>query len=82
MTAVVTALIGMIGSAFGALVGVLMNSKMINYRLEQLEKKVETHNHLIDRMYKVEQDDELMSEKIKVINHRLDDLERGAQNDK
>ena len=78
MTAIVTALIGMLGSAFGALVGVLANSKMINYRLEQLESRVQAHNNLIDRMYKVERDNELADEKIKVINHRLNDLERSG----
>ena len=78
MTAIVTALICMLGSAFGALVGVLANSKMINYRLEQLESRVQAHNNLIDRMYKVERDNELADEKIKVINHRLNDLERSG----
>ena len=81
MTAIVTALIGMIGSAFGALVGVMMNSKMINYRLEQLEKKVQAHNNLIERTYRLEQKDEVQDEKIKVINHRIDDLERGGKDE-
>ena len=81
MTAIVTALIGMIGSAFGALVGVMMNSKMINYRLEQLEKKVQAHNSLIERTYKLEQKDVVQDEKIKVINHRIDDLERSGKDD-
>lgn len=81
MTAIVTALIGMIGSAFGALVGVMMNSKMINYRLEQLEKKVQAHNSLIERTYKLEQKDEVQDEKIKVINHRIDDLERSGKDE-
>jgi ABC-type phosphate transport system auxiliary subunit len=76
MTAVITALIGMIGSAFGALVGVMMNSKMINYRLEQLEKKVQAHNNLVERMYRLEEKDVVHDEKISVINHRIADLER------
>ena len=76
MTAIVTALIGMIGSAFGALVGVMMNSKMINYRLEQLEKKVQAHNNLVERMYRLEEKDTVHDEKISVINHRIADLER------
>lgn len=76
MTAVITALIGMIGSAFGALVGVMMNSKMINYRLEQLEKKVQAHNNLVERMYRLEEKDTVHDEKINVINHRIADLER------
>lgn len=80
MATVITGIIGLIGSAFGALVGVYANSKMISYRLEQLESKVNAHNNLIERMYHNEQVDEIQNEKIKVMNHRIDDLERGAQN--
>ena len=46
-----------------------------NYRIEQLEKKVDKHNTVIDRTYKLEQDFCLIDEKIKVVNHRIEDLE-------
>ena len=52
------------------------NSKTI-YRIDQLEKKVEKHNNLIDRMYAVEEDQRVLEEKMKVANHRIDDLENG-----
>ena len=52
---------------------------LIQYRLEQLEKKVEKHNNLIDRTYKLEEDSKIQEEKIKVANHRIDDLERKVQ---
>ena len=45
------------------------------YRIEQLEKKVEKHNGVIDRTYKLEKDESVIQEKIKVINHRIEDLE-------
>ncbi len=80
MATIITGIIGLIGSAFGALVGVYANSKMISYRLEQLENKVNAHNNLIERMYRNEQTDEIQNEKIKVINHRIDDLEKEVQN--
>ena len=69
------ALIGLIGSAIGSLVGILTSSKLTRYRLEQLEKKVEVHNGVIDRVYKLEERTELQEEKIKVVNHRIEDLE-------
>lgn len=72
---IIVALIGLGGSALGSLLGVLASSKLTQYRLEQLEKKVQTHNNLIDRMYKREEHDEITDEKIRVINHRIDDLE-------
>ena len=52
------------------------NIILISYRLEQLEKKVDVHNNLIERTFKLEQDNEVMQEKMKVANHRIDDLER------
>lgn len=46
------------------------------YRIEQLEKKVDKHNNLIERTYKLEQAAAVTEEKIKVANHRLEDLEK------
>jgi predicted acylesterase/phospholipase RssA len=76
MEAIIVALIGLAGSAAGSLCGVLVSSKLTQYRLEQLEKKVEVHNQVIDRVYKLEERTELQEEKIKVANHRIGDLER------
>lgn len=45
------------------------------YRIEKLEEKVDKHNQVIDRTYKLEQEYSLLDEKIKVANHRIDDLE-------
>lgn len=74
--AVMVALIGLIGSGVGAFGGILVSSKLTQYRLEQLEKKVEIHNGVIDRVYKLEERTELQEEKIKVANHRIEDLEK------
>lgn len=50
---------------------------LITYRLEQLEKKVDLHNNVIERTYRLEEQSALHEEKLKVANHRLDDLEKG-----
>ena len=73
--AVIVALIGLLGSGAGAFGGILVSSKLTQYRLEQLEKKVELHNQAIDRIYKLEERTELQEEKVKVSNHRISDLE-------
>lgn len=73
--AVIVALIGLAGSGLGSVLGILVSSKLTQYRLEQLEKKVQTHNNLIERTYKLEERTELQEEKVKVANHRIDDLE-------
>lgn len=77
--AIAVALIGLAGSGIGSVVGILVSSKLTQYRLEQLEKKVEVHNQVIDRVYKLEERTELQEEKIKVANHRIEDLERRAE---
>lgn len=48
------------------------------YRIEQLEKKQDAHNTLIERMYKVEDRINIVEERIRVGNHRIDDLEHNA----
>lgn len=45
------------------------------YRIEQLEKKVDKHNNVIERTYELEKKADLFDEKMKVANHRIDDLE-------
>lgn len=50
-------------------------SAMMLYRIEQLEKKQDKHNTLIERMYNVEDKIHLFDERLKVANHRIEDLE-------
>ena len=45
------------------------------YRVEQLEKKVDKHNQVIERTYRLEEQQLLLEEKVKVANHRIEDLE-------
>lgn len=72
---VLVALIGLGGSGIGSLVGTVVSSRLTQYRLEQLEKKVQAHNNLIERTYHLEEQEAVRTEQIKVINHRLEDLE-------
>ena len=71
------ALITLAGSGLGSLVGILASAKLTNYRIEQLEKKVDKHNNVVERTYKLEQDICIIDEKMRVANHRLTDLEDG-----
>ena len=52
--AIVIALLSFAGTVVGSLLGILAANKLTNYRLEQLEKKVEKHNNLVERMYNLE----------------------------
>lgn len=51
-------------------------SALIEYRLSELEKKVDKHNSIIERTYNLEQQTALQEEKIKVANNRIEDLEK------
>ena len=76
MTAeIIVSLITLAGSALGTFAGIFLNTKLSNYRIEQLEKKVDKHNNLIERTYRIEQHNAVVDEEIKVANHRIDDLE-------
>ena len=75
-TDIMVALIGLLGSAAGAFVGVVTSAKLTNYRIEQLEKKVDKHNTVIERTYKLEETQAVIQEQIKVANHRIGDLEK------
>ena len=75
-TEIAVALITLCGSAFGTFVGVITSAKLTTYRIEQLEKKVDKHNTVIERTYRLEESQAVMQEQIKVANHRIEDLER------
>ena len=73
---IIVAVISLIGTLAGSYLSNRKSQVLIAYRLEQLEDKVNKHNNLVERMYKVEEQSALQEEKIKVANHRIDDLER------
>ena len=74
--AIIVGIISLFGTLGGSLLGVLTSNRLTVYRIEQLEKKVEAHNNLVDRTYHLEEEQEVEKEKIRVINHRIDDLEK------
>ena len=74
-------ILALCGSALGTFAGIIINTKLTNYRIEQLEKKQDKHNQVIERVYHLEQHDAVMDEEIKVANHRINDLERKCEHD-
>lgn len=69
MNEIIIAVLSLLGTIIGSLSGVLAANRLTNYRIQQLEKKVDKHNTVIERTYRLE-------EMMKVANHRLNDLER------
>ena len=72
---IICAILALVGSLSGSLAGVIVSNNKTLYRIEQLEKKVEKHNNVLERVYKLEQKEAVVDEKIAVANHRIDDLE-------
>ena len=51
---IIVAILSLVGTLIGSVLGILAANKLTNYRLAQLEKKVEKHNNLVERMYNLE----------------------------
>ena len=75
---VIVALIGLVGSGAGAFGGILVSSRLTPYRLEQLEKKVEVHNGVIDRVYELEAHNQVQDEQLGESKRRIEDLEKAV----
>ncbi len=66
---IMVGMLSLCGTLFGSLLGVLTSNKLTNYRIEQLEKKVDKHNSVMERTA-------LLEEQMKVAGHRIEELER------
>lgn len=62
---VIVAILSLLGTGLGSFGGL----KLMSYRIEQLEKKVDKHNHFAERL-------PVLEEKMTVANHRIEDLEK------
>lgn len=70
---IIVAIIAFLGTLAGTFGGILASSKLTNFRLQKLEEKVDKHNSIIERTYRLE-------EQMKVANHRIKDLEIRGEN--
>lgn len=75
---IIVAVLSLAGTLAGAYLANRKSAALIAYRLEELEKKVSKHNTLVERMYNLETKADVFEEKLRVANHRIDDLEKPA----
>lgn len=59
------------GMIIGSLTGILVSNKLVTYRLEQLEKKVEKHNNLVERTYRLEERQDALYEIVEDIKEEM-----------
>lgn len=72
---VIVGLLSLTGTLVGSFTGIITANKLTNFRIEQLEKKVDKHNSVVERVFKIEGHLDTVDEKIDVANHRIKDLE-------
>ena len=84
ITALITGVLSLIGVVIASIAthaktmtAVEKAQALTDQRLDQLTREVHAHNGLVERTYKLEADTKLLDEKLKVANHRIDDLEKG-----
>ena len=72
---VIVGAISLVGTLIGTLGGILTSNHLTLYRIEQLEKKVEKHNNLVERVFRLEDNDQLFEEKLNTQGARITKLE-------
>lgn len=80
-TAIATVIAALLSAAAAIIVSAIQHRKsdaLIEYKLGEVIKRQDKHNKLIERTYELEKDVEVIKNDIKVANHRIDDLEKGA----
>lgn len=75
LVAVISGVSALLASVIVAVISHRKSTAVIEYRLMQLEKKVDLHNSVIDRTYRLEEHAAVMDQKIKVADNRISDLE-------
>ena len=73
---VIVAIISFIGTVVGSLFGILAANKLTNYRVEELEKKVDKHNTVIERVVVLEQSVNTAWRRIDEIRESLEEIKK------
>lgn len=75
---VIVAIISLAGTLLGTFAGIITSGKLTNYRIAELEKRVEKHNTIIERTYTLEKRESLSEEKLRLMDQRITNLERNS----
>jgi len=77
ISAIVVGILALIGNVYASKKSSQRTEALVIYRIGQLESKVDKHNQVIVRTFKLEEGQAVMCEQLRVINHRIDGLEKG-----
>lgn len=70
---IIVGILSLCGTGMGTLAGIVTSSKLTNYRLEQLEEKVNKHNNVIERVFNLEKENAIQNEKIKELEKKQEE---------
>lgn len=78
---IILGILSLIGTLVGTFGGILTGTRLTTYRLEQLEQKVNKHNNLIERTYKIEETIAIHNQRLNTAERRLTEVERSRNHD-
>ena len=73
---VLIAVLSLLGTAFGSVTGIMAANKLTNYRIAELEKKVDKHNTIIERFALLEQDNKAQWNRIDDLRSSMDEIKK------
>ena len=73
---VLVAVLSLLGTAFGSVTGIMAANKLTNYRIAELEKKVDKHNTIIERFALLEQDNKTQWDRIDDLRSSMDEIKK------
>ena len=73
---VLVAVLSLLGTAFGSIAGIMAANKLTNYRIAELEKKVDKHNTIIERFALLEQDNKTQWNRIDDLRSSMDEIKK------
>lgn len=76
MDAIIVAVISLLGTMFGSLAGIMRANNLVTYRISELEKKVDKHNSIIERVSLLEQDSETQWKRLDELRETLEEIRK------
>ena len=76
---IIIAIISFIGTCVGTIGGIITTNKLTNYKIEQLQRKVDAHNNLITRTYELEKNMGIVFQKIEENKSDIQDIKKDVK---
>jgi flagellar motor component MotA len=80
-SSIISALIALAGSLLGTLGGIMVSNKLTAYRLEQLEKKVDKHNNVRERVALMEQNEKTIWRRVDELRSEVHEMKEGREHE-